>query len=226
MIFCNSVNRVVLLAKKITELGYSCFYIHAKMPQQNRNRVFHDFRNGDCRNLVCSDLFTRGIDIPSVNVVINFDFPHNRSVPSLHWCEFLTGCAARHISTALGVLAVMVIWGWPSISSPTKIGPYHSFIALTMAYCRPVGMTSTVSRGTWAPRSSPFPRTFLSSFMPRLPNERVVSRVLWVIFRLFSFFCRSLLRVCVVFANSSRRVLCTLSTGGNSSSLGGVARSA
>eukprot|EP01059_Diplonema_ambulator_P032008 TRINITY_DN606_c0_g1_i1.p1 TRINITY_DN606_c0_g1~~TRINITY_DN606_c0_g1_i1.p1 ORF type:complete len:416 (+),score=135.98 TRINITY_DN606_c0_g1_i1:51-1298(+) len=77
IIFCNSVNRVELLAKKITELGYSCFYIHAKMLQAHRNRVFHDFRQGVCRTLVCSDLFTRGIDIPSVNVVINFDFPRN-----------------------------------------------------------------------------------------------------------------------------------------------------
>ncbi|XP_076937857.1 DEAD-box ATP-dependent RNA helicase 8-like [Bidens hawaiensis] len=77
IIFCNSVNRVDLLAKKITELGYSCFYIHAKMLQDHRNRVFHDFRNGACRNLVCTDLFTRGIDIQAVNVVINFDFPKN-----------------------------------------------------------------------------------------------------------------------------------------------------
>ena len=77
IIFCNSVNRVELLAKKITELGYSCFYIHAKMMQAHRNRVFHDFRNGACRNLVSSDLFTRGIDIQSVNVVVNFDFPKN-----------------------------------------------------------------------------------------------------------------------------------------------------
>ncbi|KAI9834211.1 MAG: DExD/H-box ATP-dependent RNA helicase dhh1 [Sarea resinae] len=77
IIFCNSTNRVELLAKKITELGYSCFYSHARMPQQNRNRVFHDFRRGVCRNLVCSDLLTRGIDIQAVNVVINFDFPKN-----------------------------------------------------------------------------------------------------------------------------------------------------
>ena len=75
IIFCNSTNRVELLAKKITELGYSCFYIHSRMPQEHRNRVFHDFRNGLCRNLVCSDLFTRGIDIQAVNVVFNFDFP-------------------------------------------------------------------------------------------------------------------------------------------------------
>jgi len=45
------------------------------MLQPHRNRVFHDFRAGLCRNLVCTDLFTRGIDIQAVNVVINFDFP-------------------------------------------------------------------------------------------------------------------------------------------------------
>ncbi|XP_016982514.1 ATP-dependent RNA helicase me31b [Drosophila gunungcola] len=75
IIFCNSTQRVELLAKKITELGYCCYYIHAKMAQAHRNRVFHDFRQGLCRNLVCSDLFTRGIDVQAVNVVINFDFP-------------------------------------------------------------------------------------------------------------------------------------------------------
>ena len=45
------------------------------MPQHERNRIFHDFRNGVCRTLVCTDLLTRGIDIQAVNVVINFDFP-------------------------------------------------------------------------------------------------------------------------------------------------------
>ncbi|XP_038062661.1 ATP-dependent RNA helicase cgh-1-like [Patiria miniata] len=75
IIFCNSVQRVELLARKVTDLGYSCFYIHSKMHQEHRNRVFHDFRMGACRNLVASDLCTRGIDIQAVNVVINFDFP-------------------------------------------------------------------------------------------------------------------------------------------------------
>ncbi|CDH10634.1 probable ATP-dependent RNA helicase DHH1 [Zygosaccharomyces bailii ISA1307] len=75
IIFCNSTNRVELLAKKITDLGYSCYYSHARMRQQERNKVFHDFRQGKVRTLVCSDLLTRGIDIQAVNVVINFDFP-------------------------------------------------------------------------------------------------------------------------------------------------------
>ena len=38
-------------------------------------RIYHDFKNGDTRCLVSTDLFARGVDIISVNVVINFDFP-------------------------------------------------------------------------------------------------------------------------------------------------------
>lgn len=56
IIFCNSINRVELLAKKISSLNYSCFYIHAKMQQQDRNKVFHEFRNGNARVLVCSGI--------------------------------------------------------------------------------------------------------------------------------------------------------------------------
>ena len=58
-------------------MGFSCFYIHARMEQEDRNKVYHDFRHNACRCLVSSDLMTRGIDIPNVNVVINFDFPKN-----------------------------------------------------------------------------------------------------------------------------------------------------
>jgi len=75
IIFCNSTLRVELLAKKIIEASYSCYYIHARMSQWDRNKVFHNFRSGNGRCLVSSDLCTRGIDIQSVNVVINFDFP-------------------------------------------------------------------------------------------------------------------------------------------------------
>jgi ATP-dependent RNA helicase DDX6/DHH1 len=45
------------------------------MSQDDRNKVFNDFRLGKYRNLVSSDLFTRGIDVPAINLIINFDFP-------------------------------------------------------------------------------------------------------------------------------------------------------
>lgn len=77
IIFCNSTQRVELLAHKILALGYSCYYIHSQMDQKYRNRVFHDFREGKCCTLVTTDLCTRGIDIQAVNVVINFDFPRS-----------------------------------------------------------------------------------------------------------------------------------------------------
>nr|XP_027202158.1 DEAD-box ATP-dependent RNA helicase 8-like [Dermatophagoides pteronyssinus] len=43
--------------------------------QTERNKVFHDFRSGASRCLVCTDIFMRGIDVPTVNVVVNFDLP-------------------------------------------------------------------------------------------------------------------------------------------------------
>lgn len=43
IIFCNSTQRVELLAKKITQLGYSCFYIHAKMMQVRHNLFYTSF---------------------------------------------------------------------------------------------------------------------------------------------------------------------------------------
>lgn len=75
IIFCNSVVRVELLAKKITDVGAECLFIHSRMEQKDRNKVFHDFRSGLSRHLVCSDLITRGIDVLGVNLVVNFDFP-------------------------------------------------------------------------------------------------------------------------------------------------------
>ena len=59
IIFCNSHNRVELLAKKIQQLGYNCFYIHSRMQQSYRNKVFHEFRKGTCRNLVCTGTLRR-----------------------------------------------------------------------------------------------------------------------------------------------------------------------
>lgn len=44
LLFCNSVSRVELLAKKLLNLGYSCFFIHARMSQDDRNKVLNDFR--------------------------------------------------------------------------------------------------------------------------------------------------------------------------------------
>jgi ATP-dependent RNA helicase DDX6/DHH1 len=75
IIFCNGIKTVELLAMKITEMGMSCYFIHSHMSQEERNAVFHNFTRGNCKILVATDLITRGVDVPDVNCVINFDFP-------------------------------------------------------------------------------------------------------------------------------------------------------
>ncbi|KAK1350011.1 putative ATP-dependent RNA helicase ddx6 [Hamiltosporidium tvaerminnensis] len=75
IIFCNSIQNVELLTKKTTEMGFPSYFIHSKMMQADRNLVFHNFTEGGCKILVTTDLITRGIDVPTINCVINFDFP-------------------------------------------------------------------------------------------------------------------------------------------------------
>ena len=68
-----------LMAKKIVELGPSRYYIHTNMAQSHRNRVDQDFKAGLCRNLVCSELVTCGINSQAEFLHIRaLDQPHTK----------------------------------------------------------------------------------------------------------------------------------------------------
>ncbi|KAL0241771.1 hypothetical protein GEMRC1_007006 [Eukaryota sp. GEM-RC1] len=51
--------------------------IHGDRDQQQREAALHDFRSGHCRVLVATDVASRGLDIPNVSHVINYEFPRN-----------------------------------------------------------------------------------------------------------------------------------------------------
>jgi superfamily II DNA or RNA helicase len=79
IIYCNSVKRVSELHKAMTEEGFSVCCIHSSMDKVERDREFHNFRNGGYRVLISSNVTARGIDIQQVSTVINFDItkdPH------------------------------------------------------------------------------------------------------------------------------------------------------
>jgi translation initiation factor 4A len=79
IIYCNSVKRVSELHKAMTEEGFSVCCIHSSMDKLERDREFHNFRNGGYRVLISSNVTARGIDIQQVSTVINFDItkdPH------------------------------------------------------------------------------------------------------------------------------------------------------
>ncbi len=78
IIFCNKISKVEWLTKNLEEKNFSITSIHGKMTSQQRTNVVKEFRNGKTRILITTDLLARGIDIPQVNLVINYDLPPNK----------------------------------------------------------------------------------------------------------------------------------------------------
>jgi translation initiation factor 4A len=75
IIYCNSVRRVQELYHVMNKNGFSVCCIHSFMDKSEREVVFNQFRYGDSRVLISSDITARGIDIQQVSVVINYDVP-------------------------------------------------------------------------------------------------------------------------------------------------------
>ena len=75
IIYCNSIKRVQDLYEAMCEDGFPVCRIHSNMEKPARDKAFNDFRNGNTRFLISSNVTARGIDIQQVSVVINFDVP-------------------------------------------------------------------------------------------------------------------------------------------------------
>jgi len=78
IIFCNTIRKVEWLEQKLKKNDFSITVIHSSMTQDERDNIVKDFRNGSTRILLTTDLLARGIDIPQVNMVINYDLPMNK----------------------------------------------------------------------------------------------------------------------------------------------------
>ena len=75
IIFCNRKMDVDVVAKSLKKYGYDAAPIHGDLDQSQRTRTLEGFRAGDLRFLVASDVAARGLDVPSVSHVFNFDVP-------------------------------------------------------------------------------------------------------------------------------------------------------
>jgi superfamily II DNA/RNA helicase len=75
IIFCNRKVDVDIVAKSLKKYGYDAAPIHGDLDQSQRTRTLDGFREGALRFLVASDVAARGLDIPSVSHVFNFDVP-------------------------------------------------------------------------------------------------------------------------------------------------------
>ncbi|MEP2642072.1 DEAD/DEAH box helicase [Roseobacter sp.] len=75
IVFCNRKVDVDIVAKSLKKYGYDAAPIHGDLDQSHRTRTLDGFREGSLRFLVASDVAARGLDVPSVSHVFNFDVP-------------------------------------------------------------------------------------------------------------------------------------------------------
>ncbi|NVK16138.1 MAG: DEAD/DEAH box helicase, partial [Rhodobacteraceae bacterium] len=75
IIFCNRKTDVDICAKSLKKYGYDAAAIHGDLDQSQRTKTLDAFREGSLRILVASDVAARGLDVPSVSHVFNFDVP-------------------------------------------------------------------------------------------------------------------------------------------------------
>lgn len=75
IIFCNLKATTDSLADALEKSGVSAASIHGDLEQQDRDRIMAQFRNSSLRVLVATDVAARGIDVPNLDLVVNFDLP-------------------------------------------------------------------------------------------------------------------------------------------------------
>ena len=75
IVFCNRKRDVDVVAKSLQKHGFSAAALHGDLDQSVRMRTLDAFRGGDIAILVASDVAARGLDIPSVGHIFNFDVP-------------------------------------------------------------------------------------------------------------------------------------------------------
>jgi superfamily II DNA/RNA helicase len=77
IVFCNRKTEVDILAKSLVKYGYNAAPIHGDLEQSQRTKTLDAFRSGELKLLIASDVAARGLDIPDVGHVYNFDVPRH-----------------------------------------------------------------------------------------------------------------------------------------------------
>ena len=77
IIFCNRKREVALLHKSLVSHGFNAVALHGDLDQSARTAALEAFRSGNAKLLIASDVAARGLDIPAVSHVFNFDVPHH-----------------------------------------------------------------------------------------------------------------------------------------------------
>ncbi|MGU3539404.1 DEAD/DEAH box helicase [Methylobacterium sp. A54F] len=99
IVFCNTRNAVRHLQASLTERGFSVVALSGELGQGERNAALQALRDGRARVCVATDVAARGIDLPTLSLVIHADLPHDAEV--LQHRSGRTGRAGRKGTSVL-----------------------------------------------------------------------------------------------------------------------------
>lgn len=77
LIFCSTKGNVKLLSRELKHARYNIEEMHSDLEQEKRGEVMARFKNRSLNILVATDIVSRGIDIEDIDLVINYDVPHD-----------------------------------------------------------------------------------------------------------------------------------------------------
>jgi len=80
VIFCNTRKKVDWLAERMRDNNFTVGSMHGDLPQRERSAIMAEFRAGESRVLITTDIWARGLDVPQVSLIINYDLPNNREL--------------------------------------------------------------------------------------------------------------------------------------------------
>ncbi len=131
IIFCNRKTDVDICAKSLKKYGYDAAAIHGDLDQSQRMKTLDGFRDGSLRLLVASDVAARGLDVPAVSHVFNFDVPGHpedyvhrigRTGRAGREGKAITICSVRD-EKALAAIEKLIQKDIPRIDNPVKEEP-------------------------------------------------------------------------------------------------------
>ncbi len=133
IIFCNRKRDVQVVYRSLEKHGFSVGALHGDLDQRARMAALDAFRSGQVQLIVCSDVAARGLDIPDVSHVINYDAPHHsedyvhrigrtgRAGKTGHALTIVTRSDAKAIAEIEKLIARKIEWQ-PGAEMPTDDG--------------------------------------------------------------------------------------------------------
>jgi len=118
IVFCSTKHRTRDVARSLERSNYNVVAIEGDMSQHRREKSMSQFRRGKADILVATDVAARGIDVPEVALVVNFDVPNQEM---MYFHRIGRTARAGAIGRAITLVSYSSIGDWKVIKQQTKV---------------------------------------------------------------------------------------------------------